>query len=87
MNQERPVRGMKKGCRMPLNYLKGYADYIIFSSGYKFIFEEAMIMKSLAIALGIPESAIIIEDKAANTYQNVKFVKDILYKKKWGVFY
>ncbi|MDO8748003.1 MAG: ElyC/SanA/YdcF family protein, partial [Candidatus Omnitrophota bacterium] len=65
-------------------FKKGYADYIIFSSGYKFIFEEAMIMKSLAIALGIPESAIIIEDKAANTYQNVKFVKDILYQNKWG---
>lgn len=64
-------------------YKKGYANYIIFSSGYKFIFEEPMLMKVLAVSLGIPEKAIILEEKAKNTYENVKLVKGILEKEKW----
>lgn len=39
-------------------------------------------MKSLAISLGIPEKAIILEDKAKNTYENVKFIKEIIQREK-----
>ncbi len=65
-------------------YNKGYADYMIFSSGYKFVFEEPLLMKMLAMSLGIPEKSIILEDRAINTYENVKFVKNILDKQKWN---
>lgn len=59
-------------------YNKGYAQYMIFSSGYMYAFKEPLVMKALALFLGVPEKAIIIEDKATNTFQNVKFVKEIL---------
>jgi len=48
-----------------------------------YIFKEPMLMKALAVSLGVPESAIILEDKAGNTYYNVMFTKEILNKKGW----
>lgn len=65
-------------------YRQGYAKNIIFSSGYMFVYKEPVIMKALAVSLGVPEEAILIEDKAANTYQNVKFSKKILDEKGWS---
>jgi uncharacterized SAM-binding protein YcdF (DUF218 family) len=41
-------------------------------------------MKALAVSLNVPESAIILEDRAKNTYENVKFSKEILDKQKWN---
>jgi len=64
-------------------YRQGYAKNIIFSSGYKYVFKEPLVMKALAISLGIPEDVIILEDKARNTYENVEFVSKILYKEGW----
>lgn len=64
-------------------YKQGYAGYLIFCSGYKFIFNEAEVMKSLAISLGVPSEAIILEEGAGNTYEYVKSVKEILEKRKW----
>lgn len=65
-------------------YKKGYANQIIFSSGYIYIFEEPLVMKALAISLGVPEGAIILENKAKNTYENVKFTTGILNNKGWN---
>jgi len=64
-------------------YKQGYAAHLIFSSGTQFVFNEAEVMKSLAVSLGVPKDAIILEEKAANTYQNVRFVKEILDKRSW----
>ena len=64
-------------------YRQGYAAHLIFSSGTQFVFNEAEVMKSLAVSLGVPGDAIISEEKAANTYQNVKFTKEILDKRSW----
>lgn len=65
-------------------YKQGYASNLIFSSGYIYAFKEPIVMKALAVSLGVPENAIILEDKATNTYKNVKFTKDILEKKGWS---
>ncbi|MFC1699006.1 ElyC/SanA/YdcF family protein [Candidatus Omnitrophota bacterium] len=65
-------------------YKKDYAKNLIFSSGYKYAFKEAIMMKSLAVSLGIPDQAIILEDKAKNTYENVKFTQQILKKRNWN---
>lgn len=65
-------------------YKKGYAKNIIFSSGYMYVFKEPLVMKALAVSLGVPENAIILEDKAKNTYENVKFAKEILKNKGWN---
>ncbi len=65
-------------------YKQGYARHIIFSSGYSYAFKETLIMKGLAELLGVPEEAIILEDKSKNTYENVKFSKDILKRNGWN---
>lgn len=65
-------------------YKKGYARHIIFSSGYMYVFKEPLVMKILAISLRIPEEAIILEDKANSTYENVEFTKEILKQKNWN---
>ena len=59
-------------------YQKGYAHHIIFSSGYAYLLKEAQVMKELAMSLGVPEQNIDIEDKAGNTYENIKFSSDII---------
>jgi glycosyltransferase involved in cell wall biosynthesis/uncharacterized SAM-binding protein YcdF (DUF218 family) len=59
-------------------YRAGYAPRVVFSSGYVFAFREGEVMKELAVANGIPGDAIVLELQAANTYQNVVFVRDIL---------
>lgn len=64
-------------------YRKGYAKNLIFSSGYMYIFKEPLIMKALAVSLGVPENAIITEEKAARTLENVKNTSDILNEHKW----
>ena len=63
-------------------YKQGYADKLIFSSGYSYFLEEALVMKAIAVSLKVPEDSIILEEKAKNTYENVKFTKEILDNKK-----
>ncbi len=65
-------------------YKQGYAKNIIFSSGYTYIFKEPLVMKALAVSLGLPQEAIILEDEAVNTYKNVEFVSRILRRKEWN---
>lgn len=63
-------------------YRQGYADKLIFSSGYSYFLEEALVMKAVAVSLKVPEASIILEDKAKSTYENIKFTKEILDNKK-----
>ena len=65
-------------------YRAGYAPRMILSSGYVYSFREAEVMRALAIDQGIPASAIVLEQKAANTYENVRFVDDILREHHWS---
>lgn len=65
-------------------YKKGYANYLIFSSGYVYAFKEPLVMQALAVSLGVPEEAILLEDRAKNTYENVSFSKEILEKNAWN---
>ncbi len=65
-------------------YEKGYAKNIIFSSGYVYVFEEPLVMKALALSLGVPEDIIILDAQASNTYENIKFSKRILDNNHWS---
>lgn len=65
-------------------FKKGYAGHIIFSSGYTNILKEPDVMKALAISLGAPDDAIIVEINSSNTYNNVLNVKKILKEKGWN---
>ena len=64
-------------------YEAGRASRLVFSSGYYYLFKEAQIMKAFAVSLGVPENAIVLEERAANTYQHVVFVKEILDRHGW----
>ena len=58
-------------------YKRGYANYILPSGGYngKLINyqTEWEFLKEEAIKLGVPENAILKEDKATNTFENAAF--------------
>jgi uncharacterized SAM-binding protein YcdF (DUF218 family) len=64
-------------------YKAGYANKIIFSSGYVYTYNDAENMKLFASSMGVPETDIILEKSANSTYENVKFSKEILDSKKW----
>lgn len=64
-------------------YQAGYASSLIFSSGYVFSFKEAEVMRALAIDQGVPAERIILEERAANTHQNVAFTSEILRERHW----
>jgi uncharacterized SAM-binding protein YcdF (DUF218 family) len=65
-------------------YKKGYADHILFSSGYTYMFKEPLVMKALAVSLGVPGEAIFLEDKAGSTLDNVRFSSQIAAEHGWG---
>ena len=64
-------------------YKQGYAEHIILSSGYVYLFKEPRVMKALAVSLGVPDKAIILEENAKNTIENVIFTKKILESERW----
>jgi len=64
-------------------YKKGYAEHIIFSSGYMHLFKEPLVMRALAVSLGVPSDEIFLEDHAVNTYENVVFSNAILKSHNW----
>lgn len=52
-------------------YKNGLAGHILYSSGYVHVFNETQVMKALAISLGVPSEAIMVEDRVSNTYDSV----------------
>jgi uncharacterized SAM-binding protein YcdF (DUF218 family)/glycosyltransferase involved in cell wall biosynthesis len=64
-------------------YRAGYAPRMIFSSGFVFAFQEAEIMRGLAVANGVPAEAIVLETKARNTKENVTLSHALLAQHGW----
>ena len=64
-------------------YKAGEAAHLVLSSGYVYSFPEAEVMRALAVDLGVPPGAIVLEKRATNTYQNVTFVDEILREHDW----
>jgi uncharacterized SAM-binding protein YcdF (DUF218 family)/glycosyltransferase involved in cell wall biosynthesis len=64
-------------------YRAGYAHDLVFSSGFVFAFQEAEVMRALAVDNGVPASAIRLETRAADTHQNVVFSRQILEANNW----
>ncbi|HEX6164821.1 MAG TPA: ElyC/SanA/YdcF family protein, partial [Vicinamibacterales bacterium] len=65
-------------------YRGGYAPSIVFSSGYVFTLREAEVMKAIAVANGVPADAIVLEEAAANTYENVRNSSQIARDRGWS---
>lgn len=65
-------------------YLQGYAPKILFTGGLgrntkKLMTEpEAVIFARTAMEEGVPESAILLEDKSTNTAENILFTRQLL---------
>lgn len=65
-------------------YAKGYSNLLIFSGncgkGTEGVIKktEAEIFKEIATSLGVPESRIMVENEARNTYENFKLIKKVL---------
>ena len=59
-------------------YDKGYANKIIFSSGYTYTTNDAENMKLIAISMGVRPEDIVLEEKGERVYENVVYSKEIL---------
>jgi uncharacterized SAM-binding protein YcdF (DUF218 family) len=64
-------------------YRGGFAQHIVLSSGFRFVFHEAEVMRDLAVGNGVPPEAIVLEQNAANTHENVVFSNEILRQRGW----
>ena len=64
-------------------YRAGVAPRVIVSSGFVFTLREAETIKAIAVANGVPADAIILEEQATNTYENVEFTNRILQTNGW----
>jgi len=59
-------------------YQAGYAPRMVFSSGFVFAFQEAEVMRLLAVSLGVPASAIVLEKRASSTLGDICNVRDMM---------
>jgi uncharacterized SAM-binding protein YcdF (DUF218 family)/glycosyltransferase involved in cell wall biosynthesis len=64
-------------------YNSGFAANLVFSSGYVFTLREAEVMKAVAVDRGVPPNAIVLEEAATNTYENVQRTAQILERHGW----
>ena len=64
-------------------YKNGFAEKIIYSSGFKYIMKEAQVMKALSVFMGVAEKAIILDDNPINTYEMIKDLKAMAEAKGW----
>jgi uncharacterized SAM-binding protein YcdF (DUF218 family)/glycosyltransferase involved in cell wall biosynthesis len=64
-------------------YHGGYAKHLIFSSGFVSAFKEAEVMRAVAVANGVPPEALLLEEEATNTYENVVHSHAILQQQGW----
>ena len=65
-------------------WLDGVAPLLIFSGGSgkltadRFVAPEAVVFATIAREMGVPDSALVIEDKSTNTGENVRFTHALL---------
>ncbi len=64
-------------------YRRGLATHLVLSSGYVYSFPEAQVMRSLATQQGVPDEAIVLEERSTDTHQNVEYVNDIMKRQGW----
>jgi len=65
-------------------YQAGFANKIVFSSGYTYTYNDAENMRLIALSTGVHAKDITLEKRAASTYENVVFTKEILDSNKWN---
>lgn len=64
-------------------YWQGYGERLVFSSGAHYVFKEARVMKALAMALGVPERAILLDEVGGGNYGSLLNVKTMAREQGW----
>lgn len=64
-------------------FREGVAPRMIISSGFVFTLKEAQVMKAIAVDNGVPPEAILLEERASNTHENVEFTRRMLNDAGW----
>lgn len=71
----------ERGARL---YLEGWAPLLVFSGGLGVITKnlwsepEAELFARIACGMGVPDSAVLVETRSANTGENVRFTRELL---------
>jgi uncharacterized SAM-binding protein YcdF (DUF218 family) len=61
----------------------GYADRILYSSGYRYVMKEAQVMKALSVSLGIRPEKILLDEEVINTRDMISRLGDLMREKGW----
>jgi len=64
-------------------YQQAYASHLLLSSGVSYVFQEAGVMQALAVSMGVPMSAIILDDRGGGNYFTLLHVKQIMESHGW----
>jgi uncharacterized SAM-binding protein YcdF (DUF218 family) len=64
-------------------YKAGNAPTLVLASGFVYSFPEAESMRSLAIAQGVPEHAILLEKRPVSTHDMVADVNEVVRQHGW----
>ena len=65
-------------------YHEGYAPYLLLSGGLgRYPPEEAEVMRRLALAAGIPEQALILDQEARSTRESITSAREIMQEGGW----
>lgn len=65
-------------------YRQSYAGRLLFSSGVGYVFKEAQVMKALAVSLGVPAEAIILEEQGGGNYASLAHARTIMQAHGWS---
>jgi len=65
-------------------YDDGFAKNVVFLSGFTYLFQEAQVMKALAMSLGVSAEDIVLVTGAGNTREYVLSVREIAEREGWG---
>lgn len=69
---------IKKGVEL---YKEGWAPYLVFSGAAKEgEISNAEAMKNIVTGMGVPEEAVLLEEKSTTTEENAEFTSDLLKK-------
>jgi len=77
------VAGQERIAKAIELFKAGVAPRMIISSGFVLALREAQVMKATAVDNGVPAEAILLEERAANTYENVTLTYRMLQDEGW----
>ena len=84
LHGDRPSKSLLNRMNAALGYMRQYPHMKLIATGGRGsdeLIEEAAAIKKYFMENGIPESRIILEDKSENTFENLKFARELIPEK------